>query len=92
MFLTYIVCFSFHFRLKCRELLAGALKVDGEEHEGCASIEELAEELEECIYNEFKNTDTRYKNRIRSRVSNLKDSKNPTLRTNFIIGVIPASK
>ncbi|XP_026478322.1 transcription elongation factor S-II [Ctenocephalides felis] len=79
-------------RLKCRELLASALKVDGEDHEGCASVEELAEELEECIYNEFKNTDTRYKNRIRSRVSNLKDVKNPTLRTNFIAGVITASK
>lgn len=38
----------------------------------------------------FKNTDTRYKNRIRSRVANLKDVKNPTLRTNFVSGAITA--
>lgn len=79
-------------RLKCREMLANALKVDGEPPEGCPSPEELAEELEECIYIEFKNTDMRYKNRVRSRVANLKDSKNPTLRTNYIGGALSASK
>lgn len=79
-------------RLKCREMLANAIRVDGEPPEGCPSPEELAEELEECIYMEFKNTDMRYKNRVRSRVANLKDSKNPTLRTNFIAGAISASK
>jgi transcription elongation factor S-II len=78
-------------RLKCREMLAVALKVD-EYPEGCASAEELAEELEEAIFAEFKNTDMRYKNRIRSRVSNLKDTKNPGLRMNFISGVIAATK
>lgn len=78
-------------RLKCREMLAIALKVD-EYPEGCASPEELAEELEEAIFAEFKNTDMRYKNRIRSRVSNLKDTKNPGLRMNFISGVIIASR
>lgn len=79
-------------RLKCRELLVQALTVDGETPEGCSSAEELAEELEECIYGEFKNTDMRYKNRIRSRVANLKDPKNPTLRTNYISGMITAAK
>lgn len=78
-------------RLKCREMLAIALKID-EYPEGCASAEELAEELEEAIFAEFKNTDMRYKNRIRSRVSNLKDTKNPGLRINFISGVIAATK
>lgn len=34
----------------------------------------------------------RYKNRIRSRVSNLKDAKNPGLRMNFISGVIAAGR
>lgn len=52
-------------RLKCRELLAAALRVDGKIIDGCASPEELAEELEEAIYAEFKNTDNRYKNRVR---------------------------
>lgn len=79
-------------RLKCREMLIAALSVDTEEFEGCASAEELAEELEEAIYQEFKNTDMRYKNRIRSRIANLKDAKNPTLRTNFRIGAITAAR
>ncbi|XP_026487670.1 transcription elongation factor S-II [Nymphalis io] len=79
-------------RLKCRELLMQALKIDGENPNACASPEELSEELEECIYAEFKNTDMRYKNRVRSRVANLKDPKNPTLRTNFLNGVIAASR
>lgn len=60
--------------------------------DGCASPEELAEELEEAIFQEFRNTDNRYKNRVRSRVSNLKDAKNPSLRMNFLVGAIPAQK
>lgn len=59
---------------------------------GCASAEELAEELEEAIFSEFKNTDMRYKNRVRSRIANLKDPKNPTLRTNFRIGALSAAR
>lgn len=77
-------------RIKCKEMLAAALKTD--DPEMCASAEELAEELEEAIYMEFKNTDMRYKNRIRSRVANLKDAKNPALRTNFLGGAITAQK
>ncbi|XP_017784479.1 PREDICTED: transcription elongation factor S-II [Nicrophorus vespilloides] len=79
-------------RLKCREMLSVALNVDGEDFEGCASPEELAEELEEAIFHEFKNTDMRYKNRVRSRIANLKDAKNPTLRTNFRIGAVTAAR
>ncbi len=78
-------------RLKCREMLAGAIKFE-DYPEGCASPEDLAEELEEAIYLEFKNTDMRYKNRVRSRISNLKDTKNPGLRSNFVSGVINANK
>lgn len=79
-------------RLKCRELLTQALKTDGDNPNSCGTPEELAEELEECIYMEFKSTEMRYKNRVRSRVANLKDPKNPTLRTNFLNGVISASR
>lgn len=79
-------------RLKCREMLTTAIKADGETPEGCSSAEELAEELEECIFAEFGNTDMRYKNRVRSRVANLKDAKNPALRANFINGALAASK
>ncbi|KAF5297665.1 hypothetical protein FQA39_LY11996 [Lamprigera yunnana] len=79
-------------RIKCKEMLVVALSVDTDEFEGCATAEELAIELEEAIFQEFKNTDMRYKNRIRSRIANLKDVKNPTLRTNFRVGAITASR
>ena len=41
-----------------------------------------------AIFNEFKNTDSKYKNRVRSRVANLKDQRNPQLRQNVLIGLI----
>lgn len=75
-------------RLKCREMLMSAI---GDTPDGCSTAQELAAELEDCVFAEFRNTDMRYKNRIRSRVSNLKDSKNPGLRTNFISGAIAAT-
>lgn len=81
-------------RLKCRELLSVAIKGGGDSEfpDGCATPEELAEELEEAIFNEFKNTDMKYKNRVRSRVANLKDPKNPNLRLNYIVGALPAAR
>lgn len=50
--------------------------------------ESLGEQIEEAIYQEYRNTDAAYKNRLRSRVYNLKDSKNPQLRENVLRGVI----
>jgi transcription elongation factor S-II len=52
----------------------------------------LAQMLEECIYKEFKNTDMKYKNRVRSRVSNLKDARNPNLRLNFLCGQVSPAR
>lgn len=40
------------------------------------------------IYQEIKATDMKYKNRVRSRISNLKDPKNPGLRRNVLAGSI----
>ena len=40
------------------------------------------------IYDEFRNTEVKYKNRVRSRIANLKDSRNPELRQNVLIGLI----
>ena len=40
------------------------------------------------IYQEFKSTDVKYKSRLRSRISNLKDQKNPDLRRNVLCGNI----
>ncbi|KAK2854724.1 hypothetical protein Q7C36_006593 [Tachysurus vachellii] len=44
------------------------------------------------IYQEIKATDMKYKNRVRSRISNLKDPKNPNLRKNVLGGAIELSR
>ena len=44
--------------------------------------------IEESIFLNYKSTNPRYKNTIRSRVLNLKDKKNPELRENVLCGVI----
>ncbi|ODM93973.1 Transcription elongation factor S-II [Orchesella cincta] len=75
-------------RLKCRELLMNAIRGDGSLPDGTNDCDFLAEQLEEHIFKEFNNTEMKYKNRIRSRVANLKDTKNPNLRLNFLVGEI----
>ena len=40
------------------------------------------------IFQEFHSTDMKYKTRLRSRISNLKDQKNPELRRNVLCGNI----
>ncbi|XP_003740270.1 transcription elongation factor S-II [Galendromus occidentalis] len=75
-------------RLKCREMLSNALKGNGLP-DGCAADpDELAERIESTCFDEFNNTDTKYRSRIRSRVANLKDPKNPNLRLGVLIGSI----
>ncbi|BFZ00123.1 hypothetical protein BsWGS_03162 [Bradybaena similaris] len=78
-------------RIKCRELLAAALKCS-EIPEGTHDPEEVAASIEDAIFEEFGNTEMKYKNRVRSRVANLKDSRNPQLRQNVLIGLISAQK
>lgn len=75
-------------RLKCRELLENAIKGDGNLPEATNDPEFLSEQLEEQIFKEFNNTEIKYKNRVRSRVANLRDAKNPNLRLNFLVGDI----
>ncbi|XP_076439867.1 transcription elongation factor S-II-like [Babylonia areolata] len=74
-------------RLKCRELLANALK-SGEVPENVCDPVEMAAYIEDAIYKEFGNTESKYKNRVRSRVANLKDQRNPQLRQNVLVGLI----
>ncbi|KAK7100897.1 transcription elongation factor S-II-like [Littorina saxatilis] len=74
-------------RLKCRELITNALKA-GEVPDNVCDPAELGAFIEDAIFKEFENTSNKYKNRIRSRVANLKDQRNPELRTNVLIGLI----
>uniref|UniRef100_A0A803YP37 Transcription elongation factor n=1 Tax=Meleagris gallopavo TaxID=9103 RepID=A0A803YP37_MELGA len=75
-------------RNKCREMLTSALQADDDYIAIGADCEHIAAQIEECIYQDIKNTDMKYKNRVRSRISNLKDSKNPELKKNVLCGAI----
>ncbi|NXL83507.1 TCEA3 protein, partial [Alectura lathami] len=58
------------------------------------NCEKMASEIEDHILwgaGELKSTDMKYRNRVRSRISNLKDPKNPNLRRNVLCGAIPPS-
>uniref|UniRef100_A0A671U5Z8 Transcription elongation factor n=1 Tax=Sparus aurata TaxID=8175 RepID=A0A671U5Z8_SPAAU len=69
-------------RNKCRELLVAALQTDDDHRTIGVDCDHLA------IFQEFKSTDIKYKTRLRSRISNLKDQKNPDLRRNVLCGNI----
>ncbi|XP_078144451.1 transcription elongation factor A protein 2 isoform X2 [Centroberyx gerrardi] len=75
-------------RTKCRELLVAALQTDDDHKTIGVDCEHLAAQVEELIFQEFKSTDIKYKSRLRSRISNLKDQKNPDLRRNVLCGNI----
>ncbi|XP_063321404.1 transcription elongation factor A protein 2 isoform X3 [Pelmatolapia mariae] len=75
-------------RSKCRELLVVALQTDDDHKAVRVDCEHLAAQIEEQIFQEFKSTDMKYKTRLRSRISNLKDQKNPELRRNVLCGNI----
>lgn len=82
-------------RLKCRQLLTEALKKPLPKElmtEPFLEEEILAGRIEECIYQEFKCTDMKYKNRFRSRVANLGDTKNPYLRLSVLRGDLAPEK
>uniref|UniRef100_H3AE10 Transcription elongation factor A3 n=1 Tax=Latimeria chalumnae TaxID=7897 RepID=H3AE10_LATCH len=105
-------------RDKCIEMLAAALRTDGEKNWNCNPYRAwvFAENMySSCsgrsvpsfsdpgshrtvlpafalrIYQEMKSTDMKYKNRVRSRISNLKDPKNPSLRKSVLSGAISLS-
>ncbi|XP_009469173.1 PREDICTED: transcription elongation factor A protein 3 [Nipponia nippon] len=78
-------------RDKCIEMLTAALHMDDDYKEFGVSCEKMASEIEDHIFQELKSTDMKYRNRVRSRISNLKDPKNPSLRRNVLCGAIPPS-
>ncbi|XP_068180309.1 transcription elongation factor A protein 3 isoform X5 [Antennarius striatus] len=79
-------------RDKCIEMLAAALRTDNDFKDFGTNCESMAAEIEDHIYQEIKATDMKYKNRVRSRISNLKDPKNPGLRRNVLAGTIDLSR
>jgi len=81
-------------RLKCRELLANALKYEDsyDSDETLFDPEDIACKIEDQIFKEFKDTNPKYKTRIRSRVANLNDKKNPDLKLNVLRGSIKPEK
>jgi len=80
-------------RNKCRAMLIQAL-MSGSLPEGidADTVESIGGELEECIAGDCYDLGMKYKNRIRSRYSNLKDTKNPTLRIKVLLKEISAEK
>ncbi|XP_066572413.1 transcription elongation factor A protein 3 [Amia ocellicauda] len=75
-------------RDKCVEMLSAALRTDEDFKVFGTNCDSMAAEIEDHIYQEIKATDMKYKNRVRSRISNLKDPKNPELRRNVLRGAI----
>ena len=52
----------------------------------------MAEIIEDKIFEKNKQTNPKYKAQVRSRVFNLKDKKNPSLRENVLCGTIKPEK
>ena len=73
-------------RQKCRDMIKNSLT--SAESEDCGDVETIAAAIEQYIFEEFKDTNTKYKTRIRSRVSNLRDAKNAKLREAVLTGEI----
>ncbi|ESO07297.1 hypothetical protein HELRODRAFT_98648 [Helobdella robusta] len=72
-------------RVSTRNMLFNALRSEGDDE---SDIQQLAAEIESCIFDEMKDTGTKYKNRIRSRTFNIKDPKNPQLKEKILNGLI----
>ncbi|KAJ0065983.1 hypothetical protein NL108_001200, partial [Boleophthalmus pectinirostris] len=82
-------------RDKCIEMIAAALRTDNDYKEfgvNCDSMAYSSLTGFAHIYQDIKATDMKYKNRVRSRISNLKDPKNPGLRKNVLAGNIELSR
>lgn len=79
-------------RDKCREMLVRGLDGGSSTDSQKTRFQFLAAMIEEAIFQDLGDTGMKYKNRVRSRYSNLKDAKNPALRQNVLNGVISPEK
>ena len=73
-------------RDKCVEMLYSACAGDTD-HDGHLILKK-AELIELSIFQEFKETDSKYKAKVRSCVSNLKDKNNPELKERILEGIL----
>ncbi|TFK13357.1 Transcription elongation factor A protein 3 [Platysternon megacephalum] len=88
-------------RDKCVEMISAALKMDDDYKQFGVNCDKMASEIEDHILwlaglrlglpAPLGLTDMKYRNRVRSRISNLKDPKNPNLRRNVLNGAISPS-
>jgi len=76
-------------RIQCREMLIKSLKLDDKPQFNPAYI---AAEIEETTFQMFKETNSKYKNRIKSRVMNLRDKRNTALKAMIIEGDIAPAR
>ncbi|CAM5075572.1 unnamed protein product [Natator depressus] len=75
-------------RLKCTELIYKALTDSATSKEEANKWQELSKEIEEHIFALHARNDKKYKNCIRSKVSNLKNPKNCHLKHNLFSGTM----
>ncbi|XP_020863157.1 transcription elongation factor A N-terminal and central domain-containing protein [Phascolarctos cinereus] len=75
-------------RAKCIELLYGALVTCATDQEKTDRWQILAREIEEYVFALYSKNLKKYKNCIRSKVSNLKNRKNPHLQQNLFSGTL----
>uniref|UniRef100_A0A8C5X050 Transcription elongation factor A N-terminal and central domain containing n=1 Tax=Malurus cyaneus samueli TaxID=2593467 RepID=A0A8C5X050_9PASS len=75
-------------RCKCVDLLYKALIGSAKEEEEAVKWLELAKEIEEHIFALHAKNDKKYKNCIRSKISNLKNPKNCHLKHNLFSGTL----
>ncbi|CAD5211211.1 unnamed protein product [Bursaphelenchus xylophilus] len=74
---------------RCQSItvLAKSLRA-GELPDGTQDPDELAERIEEAIFQFTGGVNDRYRSNIRSRIFNLRDKKNPALRENVLTGAV----
>lgn len=75
-------------RYKCTKILYEALMNSSTNNEGSGRIHKIAEEIEQHIFALYAKNDKKYKNCIRSKVSNLKNPKNTNLKQNLCTGTL----
>ncbi|NWR92873.1 TEANC protein, partial [Furnarius figulus] len=75
-------------RCKCTDLLYKALLGSAEDEEETAKWLELSKEIEKHVFALHAKNDKKYKNCIRSKISNLKNPKNYHLKHNLITGTL----